>query len=318
MIVTNDTKLRDNFSKQEISSLLQTFPKGAVFFDLETTGLSPINDAIIEIGALKVHNSQQVDRFKTFVHPERVIPEENIKIHKITNEMVADAPKLRDVLPDFLKFCGDLPLIAHNAQFDIGFIAHGIHNLKLNFPNSTVYDSCRFIRQMYLKNKKSEPENQKRPENFKLATLAEYFSINNESHHRALDDANTCMKVFCGTLLEKNQKELIKFCIQKSYLYQLNDFYQLDDYSIPDNLLPIVSKLRNQEIMKITYDGGSMKNKERPIMPIGILPLPKGLVLQANCLFSETFKSFYLNKIKSFRFLDIEEQKEWQKGKNSK
>ncbi|PIV90195.1 hypothetical protein COW46_04905 [Candidatus Gracilibacteria bacterium CG17_big_fil_post_rev_8_21_14_2_50_48_13] len=99
----------------------QTF----IIFDTETTGLDVRSgDKIIEIAALKVHDGKEVEggRFEMFVNPERDIPFEAQQVNNITLDMVKDAPKIQEVLPEFLAFVGDFPLVAHNAEFDVGFL----------------------------------------------------------------------------------------------------------------------------------------------------------------------------------------------------
>ncbi|WP_216327181.1 3'-5' exonuclease [Deinococcus aestuarii] len=101
-----------------------------VVFDLETTGLSPERDAIVEIGALRVREGRvrEAERFETLVRPVGVggeplrIPWRVQQIHGISDEMVRDAPGLADVLPEFLDFVGDSPVVAHNISFDRGFM----------------------------------------------------------------------------------------------------------------------------------------------------------------------------------------------------
>ena len=93
-----------------------------VVFDLETTGFSNRNDAITEIGAIKVENGEIVDEFSQLINPERPIPEKIQKLTGITNEMVVDKPKISEVLPKFLDFCKDSILVAHNSDFDTGFV----------------------------------------------------------------------------------------------------------------------------------------------------------------------------------------------------
>ena len=94
-----------------------------VVFDLETTGFSPVKDKIIEIGAVKVEEGKITDKFSTFVNPKVPIPFEITRLTSITDEMVMNAPTIEEVLPEFLEFIDGAALVAHNAGFDVGFIA---------------------------------------------------------------------------------------------------------------------------------------------------------------------------------------------------
>ena len=148
-----------------------------VVFDIETTGLSVTSCAITEIGAVKIKGSEVIDRFNIMVNPEMPIPENIVELTGITDEMVADAPKIDEALPKFLAFIGDLPLIAHNANFDTGFIRAAAEKLKLPFKN--VYlDTVALSRY-------ANPELKKH----KLDILAEYYGLGDFNHHRACDDA---------------------------------------------------------------------------------------------------------------------------------
>ncbi len=165
-----------------------------VVFDIETTGLSPINCKITEIGAVLVRDGKIVDKFNTFVNPGEHIPENITALTSITDEMVADAPDISEALPKFLEFTGDRILIAHNANFDIGFIRVACEGLKLPFEN-TYIDTLALSR--YL-----NPE----LKNHKLDTLAKYFSLEDFHHHRACDDAHILGLIF-GKMTEKLKGE---------------------------------------------------------------------------------------------------------------
>ena len=100
----------------------QDFTGEFVVFDLETTGIGATSNEIIEIGAVRVVNNVITDKFSTFVNPGRPIPYNIQELTSINDEMVADAPSIDKALPDFLEFCGNAVLVAHNASFDTGFI----------------------------------------------------------------------------------------------------------------------------------------------------------------------------------------------------
>lgn len=100
----------------------QSLDSTFVVFDIETTGFSAVNDRIIEIGAVKVENGVITEKFSEFVNPERPIPFEIEKLTSINDRMVEDAPNISVILPRFMDFCKGSVLVAHNADFDTGFI----------------------------------------------------------------------------------------------------------------------------------------------------------------------------------------------------
>ena len=99
-----------------------TFDQEFIAFDLETTGLSSRTDKIIEIGAVLLRNGKEVDRFQTFVDPGRRLDKKIVDLTGITDQMLQGAPSIAEVMPKFLEFCGDRVLVAHNADFDTGFV----------------------------------------------------------------------------------------------------------------------------------------------------------------------------------------------------
>ncbi len=162
----------------------KTFPGNYVVFDLETTGLEPTKDEIIEIGACKIVNGRIDETFATFVKPSRHIPKEITTITGITDEMVKDAPTINYVLPDFYKFCYNCTIVAHNTQFDMGFIYNASKKLSYNFTNPLM-DTL-------------EMSHQKLPglKNYKLGTIVDKLNIVLDNAHRAINDATATAKVF--------------------------------------------------------------------------------------------------------------------------
>lgn len=162
----------------------KTFPGSYVVFDLETTGTEANKDAIIEIGACKIVDGQITETFSTFVNPERHIPADASKVNNIFDDMVADAPTINYVLPDFYKFCHGSTMVGQNVSFDIGFIYNVSKKLSYNFDNP-LEDTLQMARE-------------KLPglKNYKLGTIVEKLNIALENAHRALNDAIATAKVF--------------------------------------------------------------------------------------------------------------------------
>lgn len=155
-----------------------------VVFDLETTGLSAMYNKITEIGAVKIKNGQVIDQFNTFVNPEVHIPEDITELTGITDEMVKDAPKCDAALKEFLDFCGDDIIIAHNAVFDTSFLRAASKEYKIPFEN-TYLDTVALSRYV-------NPELNKHT----LDTLQRYYKLPDFAHHRACDDAAMLARIF--------------------------------------------------------------------------------------------------------------------------
>ena len=117
-----------------------------VVFDLETTGGRAEDDAITEIGAVKVRGGEVIGEFATLVDPERGIPFEIIRLTGITDAMAGAAPKLAAVLPSFLEFVAGAVLVAHNSAFDIGFMKAACRKHGYAWPSAAVVCTVRLAR----------------------------------------------------------------------------------------------------------------------------------------------------------------------------
>ena len=158
--------------------------KSYVCFDLETTGLDPLYNEIIEIGALKVRDGKVAERFMEFIHPQEEISPMITNLTGITNEMVANARPADAVISDFLEFCEDNVLIGHNVGFDYSFMKSGASNLGLTFEKFGI-DTFK-IAQRTLKSLPSKS----------LSSLCEYYQIENKAAHRAYYDALATAKLY--------------------------------------------------------------------------------------------------------------------------
>ena len=177
--------LIDDLGNAVFSPRGQNLDDTYVVFDIETTGLSKEKEMITEIGAVKVADGKIIDRFSTFVNPQRPISAEITKLTGITDDMVKDAPTIENVLPEFLKFCEDTVLVAHNASFDTGFIRIAAERAGLGELHYTIVDTLELARALL-------PELNKH----KLDIVCEHLGVTLNGHHRAVNDAEATAEVF--------------------------------------------------------------------------------------------------------------------------
>ncbi len=171
-----------------------------IFFDLETTGGNPHNSSIIEIGAIKYRQGIEVGRFETLVNPKRHIPSIVQKITKINNEMVMNAPTIKEIFDDFIKFIGDSILVAHGAQGDIAYLAYHMKEYR-----NEEFKNFYFCTHLIVSNVLHEIPSKT------LTGVAEYFDIPILEAHNALTDAEMTAHVF-WKLVEVCEKNGLKSC----------------------------------------------------------------------------------------------------------
>ncbi len=213
-----------------------------VVFDIETTGLSRYTDNITEIGAVKIRKGKIIEVYQQLINPEMIIPDFITELTGISNEMVANEPKIKEVMPEFLNFCSDSLLAAHNAEFDIGFIKRKCHELGLTFK--PVYlDTLWLARALNPQLK-----------NHKLNTLTKEYQVKLLNHHRASDDATATAEVLLKMLDQAKE--------QGYDLDRLNDIetsYPLSKTGFYKNLVYVKNKVglknmyKNVSISSIDY-----------------------------------------------------------------
>jgi len=148
-----------------------------IVLDLETTGCNPIKDKIIEIGAVKINDDKVIEKYSQLVNPNIEIPCFITKITNITNEMVEDKPTIEEVLPDFISFCEGYDIVGHNIKFDYSFIVVNAEKIGCKFEKNAI--DTLFISRKYLGLLPSRS----------LGDLCNYFNINLQNAHRAINDA---------------------------------------------------------------------------------------------------------------------------------
>jgi DNA polymerase III subunit alpha, Gram-positive type len=168
-----------------------------VVFDTETTGLNAAEHTIIEIAAVKIQGGEIVDQWSELIDPEVPISAKITEITNITNEMVRGKRKLQEVLPDFREFVGDAVLVAHNAEFDLGFLQASAKRIGMEKWTNVILDTLPLARKLYPHEK-----------NYRLGTLAKKFEVELIHAHRALDDTVALAKVFLYMLKDLRAKGL--------------------------------------------------------------------------------------------------------------
>ena len=155
-----------------------------VVFDIETSGLNPHKDKIIEIGAIKYINNKKVDEFSYLINPKINISSIVTRVTGLTDEDLKNQKTIDEILPMFLKFIGDYPVVGHNVRFDYDFIEANINKLHLNHLKNKIIDTL-FLSRITIYDSK----------NHKLETLKEYLKLDYNSH-RAIDDCLTCNALY--------------------------------------------------------------------------------------------------------------------------
>ncbi len=159
-----------------------------IVFDLETTGLSAREgDSIIEIGAVKLENGEITDKFDELIDPGKKLDPKISEITNITDDMLKGKPSEKEMVMKFMNWCGNLPLVAHNARFDLSFLEMAFLKYDLGRVKNTVIDTLGLSR--YL-------ESHERYHN--LATLVKRYNIvwDEDKHHRADYDSEGTALIF--------------------------------------------------------------------------------------------------------------------------
>lgn len=271
-----------------------------IVFDIETTGLSHATERITEIGAVKLRGLEVVEEFNSFVNPEKHIPEEITELTGITDEMVRDAPSEGEAVRKFLKFCGDAPLIAHNADFDTSFIRTAAERNGINYHNPAI-DTLKLCKAA-IPNKKK----------YTLDAVANELGLGDFNHHRASDDAKMLAMIFVK-LIELSQKGR---AIEK--LGDLNTVLgNVDVKKMPTYHQIIIAK--NNTGLKNLYKLISYSNLDyfakKPRIPMSELKNHReGLILGSACEAGELYRAIlegkseeYIEEIASFYdYLEIQ------------
>ena len=262
------------------------FDEEYVAFDLETTGLSSRTDKIIEIGAVILKNGVEINRFQTFVDPECALERKIVELTGITDDMLKGAPRIDTVLPQFLEFVGNRVLVAHNADFDTGFIRAACSGLGLPYT-FTAADTL-ILSQNLL------PHLGKH----KLDVVADALSLPEFNHHRAADDA-----MICGLIMDRLMKNLQERDIHtlqaiNPAMVSLRSQNRIGDRHAKHIILFAKNQLGLRNLYHILSDA-NLKYFKRgvPRIPKSLLmELREGLIIGSACEAGELFQAIIAHK----------------------
>ena len=256
------------------------FDQEYVVYDTETTGLNYGVDQMIEIGAVKIKGDKVIDRFDKLISCDKPLPKIITELTSITDEMLKGCDDEATVTKEFLDFCGDLPLVAHNAAFDIAFVSNAMKKYDLGDFNYTVIDTMGLARNMH-------PEWR----NHKLSTLVKNLEVewDEDKHHRADYDCEGTAKCLTKMLNElKNQNYRTTLDLEK-----LTDKEKTMRFSRPFHLTLIAKNsigLKNLfKIISLANTKYLYKGSEPKLPRNDLIDLKNGLIIGSGCINGEVF-----------------------------
>ena len=259
-----------------------SFDDEFVVFDIETTGLSPIDCKITEIGAVKIKSGKVLERYNTFVNPECPIPPEITELTSITDEMVADAKTIREILPEFLDFVGNRLLIAHNADFDTSFIKYAANEQGIAFTNAYLdtLSLSRFLNEEL--------------RSHKLDVLAKHYKLEEFHHHRACDDAEILANIFFKMGEQLTQMDVHDFVALKNEMSAQADPLKLDTYH---QIILVKNKVGLKNLYELISKSYLNYYKKCPRVPKAELEKHReGLIIGSACEAGELFSAILEGK----------------------
>lgn len=253
-----------------------------VVFDIETTGFDPYSDKIIEIGAVKLHGTKVIDTYSTFIDPESGIPSKITELTGITDEMVADAPLLREELPNFIEFIKDTTVVAHNATFDVGFITQKALSIGIEV-DPPVIDTLQWSRNI-----------RKDKARHGLKAICKDYGINLDNHHRAVDDAQATVEVFRRFINIVIKEGAFKLS-EVDAVFK-NDVKNASTYHV---MLLVKNRQGLQNLYKLVSEAHINYFHRRPRIPKSLLRQNReGLIIGSACEAGEIIQAYVRGKPK--------------------
>ncbi len=264
-----------------------------IAFDSETTGMwAPIN-RLVELSAVKFTlNLGEIEIFDTLINPQKVIPEEVIEIHGITNDMVKNSPMSKPVLKKFIQFCGtDSILLAHNAPFDISFVGSALQRNKMKFGDNLILDTIEIYKKFF-------------PglTSYSLLNLIKKFGMSQSQDHRALSDARFVYFLFRHAVEKFPKIDNIEEFIKTLKIHRMTD---VDDAitELPSEFSDLNFAFANKLRVEIDYYHPTREENRRTIQLREFHKLGAVYYIIAYCERMGSERTFRLDRIKEYKVL---------------
>ncbi len=266
-----------------------------VAFDVETTGLSPVANRLVELSGVKFRrDSETFETFSTLIDPEVPIPSVVTGIHGITDQMVQGAPTAKEAVTSFFDWSGcDSVMMAHNAPFDVEFLRVNLARVGAPCPTNFVVDTLTIAREFLRETK-----------NHQLKTVVEHFSLPQGDYHRALSDSFHVKNVFLRLAENyqlKNWNDLTLNGFVTKFDYDHHAEHTLS--SLPEQTLEIVESIRGvierSASMVMEYQGAFKST--RNVQPTALIHSRGNLYLTAFCRRAQAERTFRVDKISKIK-----------------
>lgn len=260
-----------------------------VALDIETTGLTPVVDRIVEIGAVKFRKGKVLDRFQELIDPEMPISPGAFAVNGITDEMVREKPTIEQILPEFIDFVDEAVPIAHNAPFDVGFLSYDISRLRLVASDKPILDTCAIPKRVF-----------PHFHSYSLENLARALLIKSESFHRALEDATVCMKIFLKCVDEMGGQDQITL----KGILEANGpclSFESGEILLEGPFHSLKKALESENEVEIVYRDARGSISVREITPLSVGLFRGTAVIEAFCHLRQDKRNFRLDRILEIR-----------------
>ncbi|RKZ17942.1 hypothetical protein DRQ53_01920 [bacterium] len=257
-----------------------------VAFDTETTGLMPARERVVELSGVRFNFECELGQYESLVDPQTPIPPAASRVHKISDKDVHGQPRIEAVLPGFIELCSGAVALAHNAEFDVSFLAHEAARNGFDLPPMPVLDTVEIARSL-------------RPDlpNHKLATVSSALGCDATTYHRALADSQTLMQSFIALVAGAPEVKTLRDLMRHtSGALSFGPDERLWMW-LPPELAPLEEAMLGGGRVTLLYEPDGKRSETREVSPRGWMRRPGATFLVAHCERDHTDRNFRLDWI---------------------